>query len=89
MLTSELSVYISEITVKAHKRANAILRCFETRPRLVGASLCYLILMRFVPWGPGSNLVAHMNRAINDQPVHTAGHYLLLMVQAATNTEHL
>jgi len=35
MLTSELSpsVHISEITVKGHQRANAILRCFETRDR--------------------------------------------------------
>ena len=36
--------------------------------------------------GPGSNLAAHVNRAINDQPVHTAGRHSLLVVQAATNT---
>jgi len=30
-----------------------------------------------------------MNRAIDDRPVHTAGGYLLSVVQAATNTERL
>jgi len=30
-----------------------------------------------------------MNRAINDQPAHTAGHRLLLVVQAVTNTERV
>ena len=46
MLTSELSpsVHISEITVKGHQRANAILRCFETRDRdlLVRAFVTYI-----------------------------------------------
>jgi len=30
-----------------------------------------------------------VNRAIDDQPVHTAGGHLLSVVQAATNTERL
>ena len=46
MLTSELSpsVHISEITVKGHQRANAMLRCFETRDRdlLVRAFVTYV-----------------------------------------------
>jgi len=42
-----------------------------------------------MPWGPGSNLAAHMNRAINDRPAYTAGCHLLSVVQAATNTKHL
>jgi len=40
-------------------------------------------------WAPGCNLAARMNRAINDQPEHTAGRHLLSVVQAATNTERL
>ena len=48
MLTNELlpSVHISEITVKGHQRANAILRCFEARDRdlLVLAFVTYVIL---------------------------------------------
>ena len=37
----------------------------------------------------GSNLAACVNRAINDRPKHTAGHHLLSVVQAATNTKRL
>ena len=36
--------------------------------------------------GPGSNLAVHVNRAIDDQPAHTAGGHLLSVVQAASNT---
>ena len=39
--------------------------------------------------GPGSNLAVHVNRAIDDQPAHTAGGHLLSVVQAVTNTERL
>jgi len=35
--------------------------------------------------GPGSNLAVHVNRAINDQPAHTAGRHLLSVVQACSN----
>ena len=59
MLTSELSpsVHISEITVKGHQRANAILRCFETRDCdwLVRAFVTYVrTLMEYncVVWSP-------------------------------------
>jgi len=38
---------------------------------------------------PGSNLVAHMNRAINDRPEHTAGGHLLSMVPAANLVAHM
>ena len=41
------------------------------------------------PWAPGSSLEAHVNRAINDRPVPTAGCHLLSVVQAATTTERL
>jgi len=37
----------------------------------------------------GSNLAVRVNRAIDDRPAHTAGGHLLLVVQAATNTERL
>ena len=59
VLTSELSpsVHISEITVKGHQRANAILRCFESRDRdlLVRAFVTYVrTLMEYncVVWSP-------------------------------------
>ena len=42
-----------------------------------------------VPWAPGSNLAARVNRAIDFRLEHTAGHHLLSVVQAATNTERL
>jgi len=35
------------------------------------------------------NLAVRVNRAIDDRPAHTAGGHLLLVVQAATNTERL
>jgi len=41
------------------------------------------------PWTPGSNLAVRVNRAIDDRPAHTAGGYLLSVVQAAINTERL
>ena len=41
------------------------------------------------PWAPVSNLAVRVSRAIDDRPAHTAGGYLLSVVQAATNTEHL
>ena len=59
MLTSELSPsnHISEITVKGHQRANAILRCFEARDRdlLVRVCVTYVhTLMEYnsVVWSP-------------------------------------
>ena len=39
--------------------------------------------------GPGSNLAAQVNRAINDRPLHRAERHLLSVVQAATNTDRL
>ena len=39
--------------------------------------------------GPGSNLAMRVNKAIDDQPAHTAGGHLLSVVQAVTNTERL
>ena len=39
------------------------------------------------PWAPGSNLAVRVNRAIDDRPAHTAGGYLLSVVQAATYTK--
>ena len=39
--------------------------------------------------GPGSNLAARVNRAINDQPEHAAGRHLLSVIQAGSNTERL
>jgi len=46
-------------------------------------------LMHLAPWAPISNLAAHVKRAINDRPAHTAGRHLLSVVQAAANTERL
>ena len=45
--------------------------------------------MHLALWAPGSNLAVRVNRAIDDQPVHTAGGHLLTLIQAATNTERL
>jgi len=45
--------------------------------------------VHLAPWAPGSNLAVRVNRGINDRPVHTAGGYLLSVVQAVTNTERL
>ena len=48
-----------------------------------------IALAQLAPLAPGSNLAVRVNRAIDDQPAHTAGGHLLSVVQAATNTEHL
>ena len=48
-----------------------------------------LVLAHLVPWTPVFSLAAHVNRAINDWPAHTAGHHFISVVQAATNTERL
>jgi len=45
--------------------------------------------VHLAPWASGSNLALRVNRAIGDRPAHTAGGHLLLVVQAATNTEGL
>ena len=37
----------------------------------------------------GPSLAVHVNRAMDDRPVHTARGHLLSVVQAATNTERL
>jgi len=47
-----------------------------------------LALTHLAPWAPGSNLAVCVNRAIDNQPAHTAGGQLLSVVQAA-NTGHL
>jgi len=37
--------------------------------------------VHLAPWAPGSNLAVRANRAIDDQPSHTAGGHLLSLVQ--------
>ena len=43
-----------------------------------------IVLTHLTPLAPGSNLAACVNKAINDRPEHTAGCYLLSVIQAVT-----